>query len=147
MPIYSLHPNTACYKEPGEAHSSISKFGGSERIEQGGGFWGALEAVDLGKLGTPWCGEQNTLFGVRRPGHAVSSAPCYLYDSGFELSAPQFVHLRCDCLYPSPSVALRRYWIGNCMQTARHGERRGFYCNSLLLGFQRTFAAFLLLIV
>lgn len=58
---------------------------------------------------------------------ATSSAPRYLWDSGLERSAPQFSPLQigydCPCL--SPGVALRRYWVGSSIQTARYSQSKG----------------------
>lgn len=39
LPTYSSHPHTAGYKEPGKAHSTINRFGESDRIEEKEGFW------------------------------------------------------------------------------------------------------------
>lgn len=60
---------------------------------------------------------------------AIGSAPCYLYDSGLELPAPQFLHLSIphDCPYLSPSIALRirRHRIGSSVQTGKRGKSKG----------------------
>lgn len=120
-------PNSADYEEPGETHSSVNKLREVAGSKKEDGF---RQSRGLRQCRTHLGVVNGTLrLELEHRDTAIGSAPCYLYDSGLELPAPQFLHLSIphDCPYLSPSIAVRigRHRIGSSVQTGKRGKSKG----------------------